>query len=370
MNLLIINNINEAVRFCLAKNIKNVFYFPQTHSKLQLLFHQSCFKEIKKTLPGAIYLKDLGDYQFDFISTSSAFDELSFSKQINAKILNQNILIDNYLLKDNESFTNFRKKVEPTLPSSFTDVWQFSDQEVKEKISEYFSDSKASKYFETRNALIGEGFSTGMSKYLASGRLGVKELYNCVDEYEKHNGSNKSTYWIKFELLWREFFYHSGLQFGRKIFSKDGLYKDDNFSKPISFNVTSVVEKIKSNEAIYSAFKELIITGYQSNRMRQIFASFWINDLEIDWRLGAYLFQNHLVDYDVFINWGNWQYLAGVGHDPRGKRYFNTQKQMKSYDPDQKYISYWKQKEIEVEKILESLILNIDKVHARKYLNL
>jgi deoxyribodipyrimidine photo-lyase len=37
-------------------------------------------------------------------------------------------------------------------------------------------------------------------------------------------------------------------------------------------------------------------------------------------------FEQHLLDYDAAINRGNWQYLAGVGADQRGKRHFDLGK--------------------------------------------
>ena len=39
--------------------------------------------------------------------------------------------------------------------------------------------------------------------------------------------------------------------------------------------------------------------------MRQIVASYFIYDLEQDWRIGAAYFEYQLVDYDVSSNWGN-----------------------------------------------------------------
>lgn len=75
--------------------------------------------------------------------------------------------------------------------------------------------------------------------------------------------------------------------------------------------------------------KELNETGWMSNRGRQNVASFLVKDLEIDWRLGAEYFESLLVDYDTTSNWCNWQYVAGVGVDPREDRYFNTTKQVR-----------------------------------------
>lgn len=67
---------------------------------------------------------------------------------------------------------------------------------------------------------------------------------------------------------------------------------------------------------------------------RQNVASFLTKHLHIDWRLGAEWFESMLVDYDLSSNWGNWQYLAGVGNDPRGERILNPIKQAFDYDPE------------------------------------
>lgn len=46
--------------------------------------------------------------------------------------------------------------------------------------------------------------------------------------------------------------------------------------------------------------------------------------LGIGWRLVFEFYELLFVDYDVCSNWGNWQYVTGVGNDPRGEyRVFN-----------------------------------------------
>lgn len=65
--------------------------------------------------------------------------------------------------------------------------------------------------------------------------------------------------------------------------------------------------------------------------------------MQLDWRFGAAYFEQQLIDYDVASTWCNWAYTAGVGNDPRGKRYFNIDKQAEDYDPDQKYRNLWLQ---------------------------
>ena len=67
-------------------------------------------------------------------------------------------------------------------------------------------------------------------------------------------------------------------------------------------------------------------------------ASYLVNQLGLDWRFGAAWFEEQLVDYDPASNWGNWQYLAGVGTDPWGRREFNIEKQRQMYDPDGEFV--------------------------------
>jgi deoxyribodipyrimidine photo-lyase len=87
--------------------------------------------------------------------------------------------------------------------------------------------------------------------------------------------------------------------------------------------------------------RELFLTGYTSNRARQNVASFLASHLEIDWRIGAEWYECMLTDYDAPSNWGNWQYVSGVGNDPRQGRVFNPVKQAMDYDPQGEYIKAW-----------------------------
>jgi len=69
--------------------------------------------------------------------------------------------------------------------------------------------------------------------------------------------------------------------------------------------------------------KELVLTGWMSNRGRQNVASFWPKELEQNWRICAAYFESMLIDYNVHSNWGgDWMYNSGVGNDPRD-RIFN-----------------------------------------------
>jgi deoxyribodipyrimidine photo-lyase len=195
-------------------------------------------------------------------------------------------------------------------------------------------------YKTTRNELLGMDYSSKFSPWLANGCLSAVKIYWELKKYEEARGDNESTYWLFFELLWREFFRLSMRKHGKKVFWKSGL-------KGVSQNCVNNPELFErwrlgsTGEPFIDAnMKELLMTGFMSNRGRQNVASYLIHDLGIDWRLGAEWFESQLIDYDVYSNWGNWAYLAGVGHDPRSRK-FNISKQTKDYDPNGEFINFW-----------------------------
>ena len=197
------------------------------------------------------------------------------------------------------------------------------------------------RYKETRNALDEPLASTRLSLWLANGSLSPRDYYQQVRGFEQEYRSNDSTYWLIFELLWREFFYWRGLADGAKLFRLSGV----RGKKPlITFNPQAFTAWCNANtpsELVNALIKQLIATGWMSNRGRQIAASYLINEYQMDWRYGAAFFEKHLIDYSAGSNYGNWQYIAGVGTDPRGGRHFNIDKQREIYDPDGTFARSW-----------------------------
>ena len=79
--------------------------------------------------------------------------------------------------------------------------------------------------------------------------------------------------------------------------------------------------------------RELAATGYLSNRLRQVVASYLIYDLRGDWRAGAAWFESQLVDYDVYSNQANWPTFRRARHRPARGRRFNPIKQAQTTMP-------------------------------------
>lgn len=204
----------------------------------------------------------------------------------------------------------------------------------------------AATYKQTRNGLLGHSFSTKFSAFLSLGSITPTTIHHRLCEFEREHGlqSSPDTYWIRFELLWRDYFKFIALKFGHHLFTKEGLKQ-----KPIEYEWkgASSEEYKRWREGntgvgmVDAGMREMNATGYMSNRARQICASFLTKDLDVDWRLGAEFFEKQLIDHDPSSNYGNWQYQAGVGNDPRGGRRFNPAKQAHDYDSKGEWIKTW-----------------------------
>merc|ERR1711994_1166024 len=143
--------------------------------------------------------------------------------------------------------------------------------------------------------------------------------------------------------IWRDFFRFVCFKHGNKIFQAGGIRQSDvEWKQDLELfdkwrKGTTGVPFIDAN------MRELSQTGWMSNRGRQNVASFLVKDLKLDWRLGAEWFESMLINHDVCSNYGNWNYAAGVGNDPREDRKFNVIKQSLDYDPDGDFIKIWVQ---------------------------
>ena len=215
------------------------------------------------------------------------------------------------------------------------------ESEAWHQIEQYFASRAASDYKNTRNQLEGEYFSSQWSPWLASGCVSARSLAARLRQYEREHGSNDSTKRLYTELLWRDFFHAYSRFYGSRLFHFGGIAD----RKPLTTFYPQRFMQWRTGTTpwplVNAAMHELCETGYTSNRSRQILASCLVNEYQCDWRAGAWWFQHQLIDHDVASNWGNWQYIAGVGADTRGGRHFDLEKQTRLYDPDQTFIQRW-----------------------------
>ena len=217
---------------------------------------------------------------------------------------------------------------------------------AKERLDQYLWKSRKINYYkQTRNGLIGLDYSSKFSPWLANGSISPREIYLEIKEYEKDILKNQSTYWLVFELIWRDYFKYISLKYGNKIFKIGGIL-EKHYEWSDDVRIFKEWTEGRTVEPFVNAnMIELNSTGWMSNRGRQNVASFLAKELKIDWRWGASYFESKLIDYDVHSNYGNWMYVSGVGNDPRDRK-FNIKFQAERYDPLNKYQNMWLQKRL------------------------
>ena len=316
----------------------------------------SCtLEKLSKEYMTTIYFaKEVGTYEETYENKLKKFSHKEYFEQT---------LIEPFEFDYTNSFSHFRKKAEKKeidtnietprivnsidlkselLPSTFPNlVFKGGEDEALERVNHYMK--YIHDYIETRNEMSGLDSSTKFSPYLACGAISPRTIYKILKKEENKTFSSKSSYWIYFELLWRDFFHMVMLQSKNKLFLKTGL-------KNIDFNFNTNKKSIESIclgntgvDIIDASSKELTSTGWLSNSNRQLLASYWTKNLGLDFRIGAKWFEDLLIDYSPASNWGNWAYISYVGND---KRYnvFDPQEQSKLYNGND-YIKKWLYKE-------------------------
>lgn len=340
-----------------------VIYEPALESIAQLITRHNV---------GAIYGSSSADYYINeaWKLLKQRYSMITFSQTSNCSLIS--IAQLPFPLEElPESFSKFRRKAEqigismpiaapvslpqppaidkasewqqlfPAFSKNSSSLFSGGESHGIEHLQRYFAKDLASSYKKTRNGLDGMDYSTKFSPWLANGNLSARTVMNALTEYERSVEKNDSTYWIYFELLWRDYFQFYALKHGVRLFSFTGIKQH---RPSTSFYAERYQKWCQGNTPypiVNACMRQLNSSGYLSNRGRQLVASCFVHELNLDWRFGASYFEQQLIDYDVASNWGNWQYLAGVGSDPRGHRQFDLIKQAKTYDPSNTFIQKW-----------------------------
>src|SRR5581483_4057686 len=91
-----------------------------------------------------------------------------------------------------------------------------------------------------------------------------------------------------------------------------------------------------------AGIRQLHATGWMHPRVRSIAASFLCFDLGVDWRIGVSEWDRYLIEDEMALSVGNWQWSAGVGADLAAyPRIYNPHKQARRYDPEGLYARRW-----------------------------
>eukprot|EP00747_Dinoflagellata_sp_TGD_P169993 gnl/TRDRNA2_/TRDRNA2_200397_c0_seq1.p1 gnl/TRDRNA2_/TRDRNA2_200397_c0~~gnl/TRDRNA2_/TRDRNA2_200397_c0_seq1.p1 ORF type:complete len:582 (+),score=87.20 gnl/TRDRNA2_/TRDRNA2_200397_c0_seq1:88-1833(+) len=183
-----------------------------------------------------------------------------------------------------------------------------------------------------------------MSKYLACGCISPREIYHTL--VEKGHWALPG---VVHRLVWREFHRLNAIMHHRKLFWLQGPYWQNHVWRPDP----ELANRWKTGETgipyIDACMRELNDTGWLAYKGRKTCAAFLALDLWIDWRIGAFHFEEVLLDYDVAMNYGNWLVCVGLEKDYGGQSFRDrNHEKLKSKiqseaanDPDGTYIRQW-----------------------------
>jgi len=352
---------------------------------IDLLVHKAAPEDIISEIVSTNNVSDIylqNDWTKDEMATETALQSLipdvKFHKYYNQLLYHPddiNFEIDNLP----QVFTVFRKKLEkyvdireesvteslstsnrienktqiPTLKElGFDDfethpnsAFPFKGGEISglERLNDYFFNTKKLGFYKkTRNGLVGVDYSSKFSPWLANGSISARTIYWQVKKFEKEHVKNQSTYWLIFELIWRDYFKYVSLKHGNQIFKLEGILKKEYDWSTNKKQIEKWIHGETQSDFVNANMIELKETGWMSNRGRQNVASYFAKELKLDWRIGAAYFESLLLDFDVHSNFGNWMYVAGVGNDPKDRK-FNVDLQAERYDTNAKFRRLWLQ---------------------------
>lgn len=201
------------------------------------------------------------------------------------------------------------------------------------------------RYKASRNGLVGTEFSSKFSPFLGIGSLSVRRIWQELLRYQRLHGADEGSEWMQQELLWREFFLWSEQRHGAAFHAPGGIQNRRPEWVADRERFARWTRADSGHPLIDAQLRELLATGYLSNRGRQWVASHFVNDLRLPWTWGARFFEWKLIDAHPAVNTGNWAYLAGVGSDPRSfggsPRRFDLERQLRLHDPEETHRQRW-----------------------------
>jgi len=232
-------------------------------------------------------------------------------------------------------------------------VWEGGEEAAWVRLQKWmFDDDRPKDYRNTQNGMVGEGYSSKLSPWIARGCISVRRIRKEALRYEAERMINNfSTYWFPNMLEWRDFMIYIARSQGDRIFKLGGIIGDRSPWHGTKEDLQAWKDGRTGEELVDAGMKELLLTGYMSMRARHIVATYLIYDLGVDWRHGAAHFEEHLLDYDPALNWVMWMQapgLLGRGGRHQGlmhlsvkKSIASQRKQLQTQATDRRYVQHW-----------------------------
>ncbi|MCF0053132.1 deoxyribodipyrimidine photo-lyase [Dyadobacter sp. LJ53] len=190
------------------------------------------------------------------------------------------------------------------------DNGQAGESLAHEILDQYIAEHvKNGKPFESADPLT----DTRLSDWLSLGCISARYIYNELKN--AHINDAKSDPMIE-NLLSRDYFHWTLLRYGPRMFKPSGVkhnflqrWENDNAAYDTWINGQT------ADNEVNLLMEKLKMTGFLTSSERTLCANYLVNELGVNWTWGAMYFESHLLDYEVSVNWGRWNNIAGVGEN-------------------------------------------------------
>ena len=199
---------------------------------------------------------------------------------------------------------------------------------------------KTQRYYSERRDYLSYTTSQ-LSPYIKFGCISIREAWEGLGK-----APNTASMALRRQLMWREFYYHYYIAY------------------PAELEWEKKVEETKLSDGapdiVKACLQELDITGCLHNRGRMIVANYLLHNQGEYWKAGDVTFATRLIDYDPFVNIGNWRWI-----DKQPKfRWLKPDVQYQRWDKDYpkseemkgkgSYTKFWLQPRVKIEQELTS----------------